>query len=146
MAYVLLLIAHLLCAAAFIGVVFAEVMLMPAVKKRLPRPVALLWEKEFGRRARRIMPPIVLALYLAGVGLAWFHRGALAHPLQSSFALLLTVKIALAASVAGHVATALILQRRKRLTASRSDLIHRSVLAHVLLIAVIAKAMFHVAP
>lgn len=141
--YLLLQVVHLLCAMAFAGVVFVEVLLLPGVRRRLPARVALPWEHAFGRRARRLMPWIVLALYLSGAGLAWHHRGALAQPWSSGFGTLLAVKLALAASVALHVVAALWLQRRGRLTGARSDWIHRSVLAHVLSIAVIAKAMFH---
>ncbi len=143
MAYPLLLILHLLCATAFIGVVFVETLLLPGVRKHLPKPAMLAWEKAFGQRARQVMPWIVLTLYLAGFGLAWFYRGALMPPWESRFGILLAIKLTLAASVAGHVATALVLQRKKRLTGARSDAIHRSVFVHLLLIVVIAKTMFH---
>ncbi len=144
MAYPLLLIVHLLCATAFVGVVFVETLLLPGVRKHLPKATMLAWEKAFGQRARRVMPWIVLTLYLAGLGLAWFYRGALMPPWESRFGIFLAIKLALAASVAGHVVTALVLQRKKRLTGAKSDLIHRSVFVQLLLIVVIAKAMFHV--
>jgi hypothetical protein len=48
-------------------------------------------------------------------------------------------------SVLVHVATALTLARRKRLTGALSRRMHISVFCHMVLIVVLAKAMFHVA-
>ncbi|AKC88207.1 membrane protein [Pseudoxanthomonas suwonensis] len=143
MAYLLLLLVHLLAAMAFAGTVLFEVLFLPGVRRRLPAAAGLRLEAAFAERARRIMPWVLLALYAAGLGLAWHHRGALARPLDSAFALLLVVKIALAASVFGHFLWAMVQQRRGRLDGPRSRRLHRSVLLHVLAIVVLAKAMFH---
>ena len=76
--------------------------------------------------------------------MAWQYRGALADPLGSPFGILLSLKIALALSVLAHVLTALTLARRQRLSAL-SRRMHVSVFCHMVLIVVLAKAMFHVA-
>jgi len=93
---------------------------------------------------RSVVPWSVAVLYLAGLGLAWQHRGALAAPLASSFGILLSIKIALAASVLIQVATALMLARRRRLTGAVQGRLHLSVFCHMVGIVVLAKAMFYV--
>ncbi len=143
MAYLSLLLLHLLAAIAFVGTVLVEVLFLPGVRRRLPAAVGVRLEAAFAAQARRVMPWVLLVLYAAGLGLAWHHRGALAQPLASTFGLLLSVKIALAASVAGHFLLAMAWQRRGRLDGRRSRWLHRSVLLHLLAIALLAKAMFH---
>ncbi len=143
MAYLILLLVHLLAAIAFIGTVLVEVLFMPGVRRRLPPAAGRGLEAAFAAQARTVMPWVLLALFSAGLGLAWHHRGALVQPLGSHFALLLWLKIGLAGSVLGHFLRAMWLQRRGRLDGPRSHRLHLSVLGHVLAIAVLAKAMFH---
>jgi hypothetical protein len=64
---------------------------------------------EIGRRARRLMPFVIAILYATGIAMAWQYRDGLAHPLDSSFATLITIKIALAISVLVHFTTAITL-------------------------------------
>src|SRR5690606_40237142 len=86
-----------------------------------PARVMTLVEGGIGVRARQVIPWVLLALYGSGAGLAWHHRAALAHPLQGSFGLLLTLKITLALSVFGHFLLAMALRRRGRLVSNRSE-------------------------
>ena len=143
MAYPVLLILHLFAALAFAGTVFFEVVMLEGVRKHVPREAMRLIESAIGARARRVAPWILLVLYGAGLGLAWQHRAALAQPLASSFGLLLGLKIILAVSVFGHFLTAMALQRRGRLNGRNSRRIHISVFCHVVLIVLLAKAMFY---
>lgn len=143
MSYGLLLILHLLAAIAFVGTVFFEVVMLEGVRKHLPSDTMRAVERAIGNRAVAIMPWVLLTLYAAGIGLAWQHRAALAQPLASSFALLLTIKIALALSVFGHFATAMFWRRRGELRGARSRKLHLSVFSHVLAIVVLAKAMLY---
>ncbi|CAP45003.1 CopD family copper resistance protein [Bordetella petrii] len=143
MAYPVLLILHLFAALAFAGTVFFEVVMLEGVRKHVPREAMRLIESAIGARARRVVPWILLVLYGAGLGLAWQHRAALAQPLASSFGLLLGLKIVLAVSVFGHFLTAMALQRRGRLNGRNSRRIHISVFCHVVLIVLLAKAMFY---
>lgn len=143
MAYPVLLILHLFAALAFAGTVFFEVVMLEGVRKHVPREAMRLIESAIGARARRVAPWILLVLYGAGLGLAWQHRAALAQPLASSFGLLLGLKIVLAVSVFGHFLTAMALQRRGRLNGRNSRRIHISVFCHVVLIVLLAKAMFY---
>jgi hypothetical protein len=144
MTYPLLLVLHLLAAVAFIGTVFFEVVMLEGVRRHLPRETMREVELAIGRRARAIIPWVLLVLYGAGVGLAWQHRAALSDPLSSSFGILLTLKIALAVSVFAHFAAAMGLIRSKRMYATLARRLHLSIFCHVLAIVLLAKAMFYV--
>ncbi|MFA5631489.1 MAG: hypothetical protein WC997_08265 [Porticoccaceae bacterium] len=144
MSYPLLLILHLLAAIAFVGTVFFEVFLLGGIHGKVSEPSLVKVENALGIRARGIMPWVLLVLYGAGIGLAWHYRGALAEPLTSSFAALLSLKILLAVSVFGHFVTAMLLQRRGLLSGERSRKLHISIFCHVVLIVVLAKGMFFI--
>ena len=144
MSYGVLLTLHLLAAIAFVGTVFFEVVMLEGVRKHLPPATMRAVERAIGDRATAVMPWVLLTLYATGIGLGWQHCVALAQPLASSFGLLLTMKIALALSVAGHFATAMVWRRRGVLGGRRSRRLHLSVFCHVLAIVLLAKAMFYV--
>lgn len=141
MSYGLLVALHLLAAIAFAGTVFFEVVMFEGVRRHVPPEALRAVERAIGNRAVRIMPWVLLTLYGAGVTLAWQHRTALAAPLSSPFALLLTVKIVLAISVFAHFATAMTWRVRGTMTGRRSRRLHLSVFLHVLAIVVLAKVM-----
>ncbi len=142
MLYLLLKFVHLAAAACFIGGVFFEVMILSRAARTLePAPREQL-SKALGQRARQVMHWVVLALYGAGLGLAWHYRSALAQPFASSFGTLLTLKICLALSILGHFLGVVFLMRTGRMTPARSRLIHLSVLVQMLGILFLAKAMF----
>ena len=142
--YPWLVVLHLLGAVAFAGTVFFEVVILEGVRRHLPARAAALVEDGIGSRARRVVPWVLLVLYGSGLSMALHHRGVLAHPLASSFGLLLAIKVTLAASVVGHAVYALVLRRNDRLAGRASRILHLSVFAHVLAIVVLAKAMFFV--
>ena len=143
MSYGVLLILHLLAAIAFVGTVFFEVVMLEGVRKHLSQESMRAVERAIGNQATAVMPWVLLTLYAAGIGLAWQHRAALAQPLASSFGLLLMLKIALALSVLGHFATAMVWRRRGGLSGRRSRRLHMSVFCHVLAIVLLAKGMFY---
>ena len=142
--YPWLVVLHLLGAVAFAGTVFFEVVILEGVRRHLPARAAALVEDGIGSRARRVVPWVLLVLYGSGLSMALHHRGVLAHPLASSFGLLLAIKVTLAASVLGHAVYALVLRRNDRLAGRASRILHLSVFAHVLAIVVLAKARFFV--
>lgn len=141
--YLVLLLAHLFAAFVFVGTVFFEVLILERVRRHVPREAMRAVEGAIGRRARALMPWVLLVLYAAGIGMAWQHRDALTHPLASRFGLLLTLKIVLAASVFGHFATAMVWRRRGLLGGTRSRRLHCSVFAHMVAIVLLAKGMFY---
>lgn len=142
MSYGLLLTLHLLAAIAFVGTVFFEVVMLEGVRRHVPHATLREIERAIGDRATAIMPWVLLTLYLAGIGLAWQHRAALAQPL-TSFGALLALKIALALSVFGHFVMAMVWRRRGMLGGRRSRRLHLSVFCHALAIVLLAKAMFY---
>lgn len=142
MLYLLLKFVHLSAAAFFIGGVFFEVMILSRATRQLDEAPRAQLSKALGRRARQVMHWVVLALYGAGIGLAWHYRAALAQPFASSFGTLLTLKICLALSILGHFLFVVFLMRSGRMTPARSRLIHLSVLVQMLGILFLAKAMF----
>lgn len=142
-AYPLLLVLHLAGALAFVGAVFFEVVILDGARRHAPAAAMRLVESGIGRRARRVMPWVLLVLYGSGLGMAWHHRAALAHPLASSFAFLLTLKIVLALSVFGHFLAAMWWARTGRLFSLRSRRLHLSVFCHMAGIVLLAKAMWY---
>lgn len=143
MNYVVLITLHLFAAFIFVGTVFFEVLMLEWVRKHVPREAMRQVEGAIGRRARRIMPWTLLVLYGAGIGMAWHYRAVLAHPLDSTFAMLLTIKIVLALSVLGHFITAMILGGKGLLKTRYVQRIHISVFTHMVGIILLAKTMLY---
>lgn len=143
--YAAMHVLHLFAAFVFVGTVFFEVLVLESVRRHLPQRVMRQVEAGIGRRARRIMPWVLLVLYGSGLAMAWRYRDVLAHPLDSSFALMLSIKIVLALGVAGHFLTAMALQRKGRLSGPVSRRIHLSLFWHMVGIVLLAKLMFHLA-
>jgi hypothetical protein len=142
--YPTLLILHLFAALIFIGTVFFEVLILERVRKHVPAEAMRLIEQGIGRRARQLMPWVLLALFGAGLGMLWLrYLPALAAPLASSFNTLLTLKLMLASSVLGHFFSAMWLFRSKRMTARYLRIIHVSLFAHMVGIVLLAKGMFY---
>ncbi len=142
MSSLVLKFVHLAAAAFFIGGVFFELMILSRAARVLDQAPREQLSKALGQRARRVMHWVVLALYGAGLGLAWQYRAVLHDPFASSFGTLLVLKICLALSVLGHFIGVVVLMRSGRMTPARSRLIHFSVLLHMLGILFLAKAMF----
>jgi len=141
-AYTLFLLLHLLAAFIFVGAVFFEVLILEGARRHVSPRVMTAIEIGIGRHAARVMPWVILTLYGSGLAMAWHYRAALAHPLDSSFALLLTIKITLALSVLGHFITAMVLRFRGRLVAATFRRLHVSLFFHMVGIVVLAKLMF----
>ena len=144
MSHFTLLTLHLFAAIMFVGTVFFEVLILEGIRKPVGREAMRTVETAIGRRARRVMPFVMIMLYGAGVAMAWGYRDVLAHPLDSSFATLLSIKIALALSVLVHFITAVTLSGLGKLKSRHFKLIHLSVFCHVVLIVFLAKAMFYI--
>lgn len=144
MSHFALLTLHLFAAILFVGTVFFEVLVLEGIRKRVGPDAMRKVETEIGWRARRLMPFVIAVLYMAGVTMAWQYREDLARPLDSSFATLLSIKIALAASVLAQFITAVILGARGKLRSRHTKVIHLSVFFHVVLIVFLAKAMFYI--
>ena len=134
MTYALLHTLHLLSAIFFIGTLFVEVATLAQAKRSLDPAARETFERALGARSRVVLHWVVLFVYGAGIGLAWFHRGALADPFASSFGLMLSLKILLA-----------ILLRRGRMSPARYHSLHVVILAQMVAIVLLAKGMFYLA-
>jgi hypothetical protein len=144
MIYPILLILHLFAALMFIGTVFFEVLILESGRTQVPAEAMRLIEQGVGRRARQLMPWVLLALFGAGLGMLWLrYLPALAAPLASSFNTLLTLKILLATSVLGHFFSAMWLFSSKRMTGRYLRIIHLSLFCHMVGIVLLAKGMFY---
>lgn len=142
MTYSLIHLIHLFCAIAFIGVVFFEVFILEGVRDKLGPSIMPLVEQGIIARAKRVMPWFVGVLFLSGIVLAWFHYSALPSPFASSLGILLGVKILLALSVLVHFINAMRAAQSGCMDSSRFQLTHLSVFIHMVLIVILAKAMF----
>ncbi|UUC48401.1 hypothetical protein NOX82_21185 [Pseudomonas citronellolis] len=144
MIYPILLTLHLFAALMFIGTVFFEVLILESVRKHVPAAVMRQVEQGIGKRARRLMPWVLLVLFSAGLGMVWTrYLPLLADPLASSFGTLLSLKILLALSVLGHFFSAMFLLHSGRMNSTYFRRIHLSVFSHMVGIVLLAKGMFY---
>jgi len=144
MIYPILLTLHLFAALMFIGTVFFEVLILESVRKHVPAAVMRQVEQSIGKRARRLMPWVLLVLFSAGLGMVWTrYLPLLADPLASSFGTLLSLKILLALSVLGHFFSAMFLLHSGRMNSMYFRRIHLSVFSHMVGIVLLAKGMFY---
>ncbi|WP_454876515.1 CopD family copper resistance protein [Pseudomonas farris] len=144
MLYPLFLTFHLFAALIFIGTVFFEVLFLESIRKQLPAKVMLLVEEGIGRRARTLMPWVLLVLFGAGLGMVWLrYLPVLATPMASSFSTLLLLKILVAVSVLLHFLAAMFLFKSGRMNARYLHFIHASVFYHMVVIVLLAKGMFY---
>lgn len=144
MIYPILPILHLFAALMFIGTVFFEVLIFESVRKYVPAAAMRQVEQGIGKRARRLMPWVLLVLFSAGLGMVWTrYLPLLADPLASSFGTLLSLKILLALSVLGHFFTAMLLLYSGRMNSTYFRRIHLSVFSHMVGIVLLAKGMFY---
>ncbi|MGA6099446.1 CopD family copper resistance protein [Stutzerimonas marianensis] len=144
MSYSLLHVIHLLAAIFFIGTLFVEVMLLGQVRQQLGTQVMQPVDKAIGARSRVVLHWVVLFVYGAGIGLAWYHRQALANPFASSFATLLSLKILLALGVFITFGLVAMLLRSGRMTPARYRRIHWAIFVQMIGIVLLAKGMFYV--
>ena len=143
MTYALLHTVNLLAAIGFIGTLFYEVLILAKVKPQLDPSSVDALERALGARTRTVLHGVVVLVYGAGLGLAWQYRQALSAPLASSFATLLTLKIVLALSVFVSFGAVAMLLRSGRMTPTLYRQLHWAVLAQMLAIVLLAKAMFY---
>ena len=138
-------IVHLFCAIAFVGGVFFEVLVLSVLHtRRVSSEARREVEQAMSYRAVRVMPPVVITLFLSGLVMLWErYLPVLQQPWDSALGTMLMMKILLALSVLAHFAVAVVKMARKTLTMGWSKYIHAVVLTHMLLIVFLAKAMFY---
>jgi hypothetical protein len=131
-------------AVTFIGIVFFEVLILESIRKKLPNELMLQVQQGITTRARQIMPYVLALLFLSGLGMFHSHFSSIKQITDSSFGILLSIKVLLAFSVLGHFFTAMYLSKNEKMTCSRFKFIHLSVFCHQVLIILLAKNMFYI--
>ena len=132
---------HLICAVVFGGVVFTEVVLLPALKDKYGEKEYRNIEKIIiQKRGIKIVPVFVFFLYMSGFYMFHFHAKNL--DLSTNFGKILLAKITLAVLVLILVLTAIILFVRGKSESRLFEYAHYGVLAFVFFIIIFAKLMF----
>lgn len=132
---------HLAAAIVFAGAVAFEVLVLERLHAELGARAMADLETRILRRARRVMPPVVLALYASGAWMFSVRCPALAC-LGSRSGQLLGLKVLLALGVLGVFMATVIASLCGRLDPCRFRHTHRLVLALMAAIVFLAKAMF----
>lgn len=137
-------IVHLFCAVIFVGGVFFEGLVLSVLHtKKVSREARREVEKAVSSRVTKIMPPVVITLFLSGLVMLHRYAAVLSQPFATPFNTQLALKLLLAISVLVHFVIAVTKMRRKTLTAAWSKYIHAAVFIHMLGIVFLAKSMFY---
>lgn len=144
MHYGVLVGLHLLCAAIFIGIVAFEVLILEGIRPHLPAKTMSLVEQGIHLRGRKIMPFVVVTLFVTGALMGYQHLSPLPSVFSTSFSTLLTVKILLALSVLVHFLVAMKYSICGNMTSKRFKYTHLSVFFHMLAIIFLAKGMYYI--
>lgn len=144
MSYSLLHVTHLLAAIFFIGTLFVEVAVLSRVRQQMEPALMATVDKAVGARLRVVLHWVVVFVYGAGIGLAWYHRQALANPFASSFGALLSLKILLTIGVFFTFGMVAMLLRSGRMTPARYRRIHWAIFLQMVGIVLLAKGMFYI--
>ena len=132
---------HLICAVVFGGVVFTEVVLLPALKDRFGEKEYRNIEKiMIQKRGIKIVPIFVLFLYISGFYMFHFHAKNL--DLSTNFGKLLILKVTLAVFVLILVLTAIMLFIRGKYGSRLFEYAHYGIFVLILMIIIFAKLMF----
>lgn len=140
----IILILHLLCATIFIGIVAFEVLILEGIRPHLPAKYMALVEEGIHTRGRKVMPWVVVTLFVTGIHMGVNYMRAMDwQPFNSSFGILLSIKILLAFSVLVHFILAMKHSICGNMTSKRFKYTHLSVFVHMIFIVILAKGMFH---
>ncbi len=132
---------HLLGAVVFGGVLFVEVLLLPAIKKEYGEEMYKKIEKTIiGKRGIKIVPLFVLMLY--GTGFYMFHFHVKNLDLSTTFAKLLLLKVFLALMILVGIVTAVTLFIKGKSESKVFDYIHTYAFILAFSVIILAKLMF----
>lgn len=132
---------HLACAIVFVGAVSFEVLVLESLHKHLDHAAMARIEELVLRRARRVMPAVVLLLFASGIAMFTVRCPDFAC-MDTRFGWLLGLKVLLAFAVLGVFASAVWAGLRGRMSPCRFRYTHRVVLALMVGIVFLAKGMF----
>ena len=142
MEYTLVQIVHLLCAIIFIGFVFADLFVLPAMKKVLNEDEQQKVIGAISSRARMIFPLSLLTLLLSGGYMFAKYINSELGVFNSNLQLLLILKALLALVIASGVVYSLANKVFKKTPHPIMKHFHKFVLILGILIVILAKVMF----
>lgn len=142
--YTIVLIIHLLCAIIFIGYVFADVIILPAMNKVIDSQNAKKAKDALNQRARKIFPLSVLILVSTGGYMFSKHINSQLGVFNSSLQLLLILKVLIALVIVAGIVYSLSCKVLKKQPHSIMQNFHKYVLVLGIIIVILAKLMFAV--
>lgn len=140
--YTIALIIHLLCGIVFIGFVFADVIVLPAMNKIVDQETLTKLKNAISNRARLIFPPSVLILVLSGGFMLSKYINSEAGFLNTSLQQLLMLKVLIATIIVLGIVYSLTCKLLKKQPMSIMAHFHKIVLVLGIIIVVLAKLMF----
>lgn len=144
LSYNLALILHLLCAIAFIGFVFADVIILPVMQSVVKGEDLQKIKQAISNRARKIFPLSLLLLVLTGGFMFSKYINSNLGFMQNSMQELLWLKFALAMLIVSGVVYSLSCKVLKKQPAAVMAHFHKFVLVIGLIIVILAKVMFFI--
>ena len=144
MTYSIVLIIHLLCAIIFIGFVFADVLVVPAMKKALDEETYNKAKEAISNRARKIFPLSVLILVLSGGFMLSKYMNSSLGFISSSLQQLLLLKVLIALVIVSGIIYSLTCKLLKKRPHPIMTHFHKIVLFLGIIIVILAKLMFAV--
>jgi len=142
MEYTIALIIHLFCAIIFIGFVFADVIVLPAMKKVLDEDEHQKVINAISSRARMIFPASVLILILSGGFMLSKYINSDAGYFSTPLQWLLIIKIILALIIVSGIVYSLSRKIVKKQPHPIMKHFHKIVLVLGIFIIILAKLMF----
>lgn len=142
MTYSIVLIIHLFCAVIFIGYVFADVIVLPTMKKVLDENAYKDVTTALSNRARMIFPFSVLVLVLSGGFMLSKYINSEAGFLSTSLQQLLMLKVLVALVIVSGIVYSLSRRFLKKTPHPIMKHFHKIVLVLGIIIIILAKLMF----
>lgn len=142
MEYSIVLIVHLFCAIIFLGFVFADLFVLPVIKKVLNEQEHEKVMTAISSRARMIFPLSVLILILSGGYMLASYINSELGVFNTNLQLLLLLKVFLALMIASGVVYSIVNKVLKKTPNSIMKHFHKFVLFSGILIVILAKLMF----
>ncbi len=144
MSYTIVLIIHLFCAVIFIGFVFADVIVLPAMKKVLNEEEHQKVMNAISNRARAIFPASVLILVLSGGFMLSKYINSDLGAFNTALQQLLMLKVIIALIIVAGILYSLSRKLFKKQPHPIMKHFHKFVLVCGVLIIILAKLMFSV--
>ncbi|MFA7083690.1 MAG: hypothetical protein WC141_04040 [Arcobacteraceae bacterium] len=142
MEYSIVLIVHLFCAIIFLGFVFADLFVLPVIKKVLNEQEHEKVMTAISSRARMIFPLSVLILIFSGGYMLASYINSELGVFNTNLQLLLLLKVFLALTIASGVVYSIVNKVLKKTPHPIMKHFHKFVLFSGILIVILAKLMF----